>query len=79
MNTHAPSDGSSFIEQGNTKVICIVDGPTEPSNRGNSSVSKATVQVNLNIAAFSTIDRKKRLRSDRYVGTHCCFHDKDEH
>ncbi|ODQ80562.1 hypothetical protein BABINDRAFT_160826 [Babjeviella inositovora NRRL Y-12698] len=65
-NTHpSSSDGSSYVEQGNSKVICLVNGPMEPENRSQLSTQKATLEVNLNIASFSTTERKKRLKSEK--------------
>jgi len=65
-NTHPnSSDGSSYVEQGNTKVVCIVNGPMEPPSKSQSSSVKATLTINLNVAPFSTIDRKKRAKTER--------------
>ncbi|EEQ40891.1 putative exosome complex component [Clavispora lusitaniae] len=66
INTHANSaDGSSYIEQGNTKVMCMVHGPKEPSLRSQSNQNRATIEINLNVASFSTLERKKRNRTEK--------------
>lgn len=66
INTHPnSSDGSSFVEQGNTKVICMVQGPMEPQLRLQSDPNHATIEVTLSIANFSTTERKKRLKNEK--------------
>ena len=84
ISTQAASaaDGSSFLEMGNTKVICTVTGPAEGGRRGGGGggvavgvgvgagvigggvggeeKEKATVQVEIGIAGFSGVERKKR-------------------
>ncbi|KAI3402729.2 GPI14 [Candida oxycetoniae] len=66
INTHPnSSDGSSYVEQGNTKVICTVTGPVEPASRAQMNQEKANVEVNLTIANFSTFERKKRSKSEK--------------
>ncbi|KAI5955094.1 GPI14 [Candida jiufengensis] len=66
INTHPnSSDGSSYIEQGNTKVICTVQGPQEPTTRSQRNEDRATIEVNLTIANFATFERKKRSKSER--------------
>lgn len=68
INTHPNScDGSSYVEQGNSKVICMIDGPTEPTNRSQSSTTKAVLNINLNVTPFSGYDRKKRLKGERRI------------
>lgn len=59
------SDGSSYVEQGNTKVIAMVHGPMEPTLRSQANNNEATVEVNLNIASFSTFQRKKRSKNEK--------------
>ncbi|KAG7666355.1 SKI6 [[Candida] subhashii] len=68
INTHPnSSDGSSFVEQGNTKVMCMVQGPKEPLLRSQANNEQSTIEVNLNIASFSTFERKKRTSSEKRV------------
>lgn len=65
----AAADGSSYLEMGNTKVICTVAGPVEGRRAGggggSGGDSTATVQVEISIAGFSGVDRKKRAKGDK--------------
>lgn len=66
LNTHPNSlDGSAYVEQGNTKVMAMVHGPKEPPLRSQQDQSKAVIEVGLNVANFSTIDRKKRGKTEK--------------
>lgn len=68
INTHPDSsDGSSYVEQGNTKVVCLVSGPMEPASKAQLSTTKATLTINLNVTPFSTIDRKKRSKNEKRI------------
>ena len=81
ISTQAAADGSSYLEMGNTKVICIISGPAEVRNtgggrdRGPSERDNAMVQVDVNVAGFSAIDRKRRGRGDKYVTESWSFKD----
>lgn len=71
MSTQAAADGSSYFEMGNTKIICTVAGPQEQKGAGGrSQQDKARIEVEVNFAGFSGMDRKKRARSDKYVMVH---------
>jgi exosome complex component RRP41 len=68
ISTQAAADGSSYLEIGNTKVICTVSGPSEGRRAGaggGTSGSEASIQVDISIAGFSGIDRKRRARGDK--------------
>jgi exosome complex component RRP41 len=66
MSTQAAADGSSYFEMGNTKVMCTVHGPRQQTKGGGSGQSKeATIEVEIGIAGFSGMDRKKRSRMDK--------------
>jgi exosome complex component RRP41 len=67
ISTQAAADGSSYLEMGNTKVICTVSGPTEPTTAGGSRSGgdNAEVRVEISIAGFSGVERKKRARNDK--------------
>ncbi|KAE8444169.1 hypothetical protein EG329_000857 [Mollisiaceae sp. DMI_Dod_QoI] len=68
MRTQAAADGSSYLEMGNTKIICTVTGPAESKGaRQGGSSEKADIQVSISIAGFSGVDRKKRTRNDKRV------------
>ncbi|ETS84592.1 hypothetical protein PFICI_02617 [Pestalotiopsis fici W106-1] len=75
IRTQAAADGSSYLEMGNTKVMCIVTGPSESARRAAQSSSASTasgpgpnsaeVAVSVVVGGFSTVDRKKRSRTDK--------------
>lgn len=72
IRTQDAADGSSYLEMGHTKVMCVVSGPSEQQQsqrRGgqanNASRDGATVNVNIIVAGFSSVDRKKRGRNDK--------------
>ena len=72
ISTQAAADGSSYLEMGNTKVICTVTGPAEARRTAASAGSQdsnATVQVEIGIAGFSGVERKRRGRGDKSVIT----------
>jgi exosome complex component RRP41 len=77
IRTQAAADGSSYLEMGHTKVMCVVTGPSEPGPRrggaagggggggGGGQVKEAEVVVSIVIAGFSSVDRKRRARGDK--------------
>ena len=78
IRTQAAADGSSYLEMGHTKVMCIVTGPIEPSQQrrggggtvasagsGASQTKTAEVVVNIVVAGFSSVDRRRRGRNDK--------------
>jgi hypothetical protein len=67
ISTQPAADGSSYLEMGNTKVICTVTGPLEAKSTGGnrSGGDRADVQVSISIAGFSGVDRKRRGRGDK--------------
>src|SRR3954464_12634286 len=74
IRTQAAADGSSYLEMGNTKVMCVVTGPSEPGPRrgtvgsgggGGGAGTVAEVGVNIVVAGFSSVDRKRRARGDK--------------
>ncbi|SCU91433.1 LADA_0F09934g1_1 [Lachancea dasiensis] len=69
INTHtSASDGSSYLEQGNNKIITLVNGPQEPKLRSQMSIQKATISVAINITRFSKMERSKTShRNERRV------------
>ncbi|KAG0635195.1 ribosomal protein S5 domain 2-type protein [Tuber brumale] len=67
MATTTAADGSSYVEHGNTKVICSVNGPIEPRTANARNSERATVTVDVCFAAFSGTDRKKRGKGDKRV------------
>ncbi|RYP80435.1 hypothetical protein DL769_002462 [Monosporascus sp. CRB-8-3] len=81
IRTQAAADGSSYLEMGNTKVMCVVSGPSEDgggrrkgggaagasasTGAAGSAANGADVAVSIVVAGFSSVDRKKRARSDK--------------
>ncbi|KAI4142306.1 MAG: hypothetical protein L6R39_004985 [Caloplaca ligustica] len=66
ISIQAAADGSSYLEMGNTKVICTITGPSEGRRTGGGGGDdNATVQVEIGIAGFSGVDRKRRGRGDK--------------
>ncbi|EKD18060.1 uncharacterized protein L3040_007760 [Drepanopeziza brunnea f. sp. 'multigermtubi'] len=62
MRTQAAADGSSYLEMGNTKVICTVAGPSEGkagTGQMGGARDRATVDVTISVAGFSGVDRKR--------------------
>ncbi|KAF8477064.1 ribosomal protein S5 domain 2-type protein [Kalaharituber pfeilii] len=72
MSTQSAVDGSSYLEQGNTKIICTVIGPAERGSGGGGgggpkTDSEANIVFEVNYAAFSGVERKRRGRGDKRV------------
>lgn len=69
ITTQAAADGSSYLEMGNTKVICTVTGPAEAKSAAGTRAGgdKADVRVEISIAGFSGVDRKRRAKNDKFV------------
>ncbi|ERS95104.1 hypothetical protein HMPREF1624_08595 [Sporothrix schenckii ATCC 58251] len=77
VRTQAAADGSSFWEMGNTKVMCVLTGPSEPGPKragtvtagggttGAGNETAAEVVVNIVVAGFSSVDRRRRGRTDK--------------
>jgi exosome complex component RRP41 len=69
ISTNPASSGSSYLSMGNTSIMCTVHGPHETSGAG--SATEAVVDVDVNIAGFAGVDRKRRAGgSDKYVSPH---------
>lgn len=71
-NTHPhSSDGSSYIAQGNTKILCLVRGPsdtlmTSTSNNLNASSNiEPTISVSIIQPPYAKTERKAVSRTDR--------------
>jgi exosome complex component RRP41 len=76
VSTQIAADGSSYLEMGQTKVICTVIGPSETrrgasglagASAGTATGNQAAISVEVGIAGFASTDRKKRARGDRLV------------
>lgn len=71
ISTNPASSGSSYLSMGNTAIMCSVHGPAE-GRRGEASGAAgsagAIVEVDVNIAGFASVDRKRKAGgSDRYI------------
>ncbi|KAJ5773459.1 Exosome complex component ski6 [Penicillium paradoxum] len=69
ISTNPASSGSSYLSMGNTSIMCSVHGPAE-GRRGDGSGAAgsghAVVEVDVNVAGFAGVDRKRRAGgSDR--------------
>ncbi|KAI0097927.1 ribosomal protein S5 domain 2-like protein [Nemania sp. FL0031] len=73
IRTQAAADGSSYLEMGNTKVMCVITGPSEDKRRGlvasastaAGGSNAADISVSIVVGGFSSVDRKKRGRGDK--------------
>jgi len=67
ISTQSASDGSSYFEMGNTKILCTVVGPQQQRKGGISGgqQSKAAIETTISVAGFSGIDRKRRGKGDK--------------
>ncbi|KAI9724246.1 MAG: Exosome non-catalytic core component [Chrysothrix sp. TS-e1954] len=68
ISTQPAADGSSYLEMGNTKVLCTVSGPEERRGAGGGNQvggDRAQVVVEINIAGFSGVDRRRKGRGDK--------------
>jgi exosome complex component RRP41 len=59
------ADGSSYFEQGNTKVLATVFGPHEVTVKSKALHDRAIVNCEYSMAPFSTGERKKKSKGDR--------------
>ncbi|KAL2211478.1 ribosomal protein S5 domain 2-like protein [Sarocladium strictum] len=74
IRTQEAADGSSYLEMGHTKVMCVVTGPSEQNQQpkrgagsGNAPRDTASVNVNIIVAGFSSVDRKRSGRNDKRI------------
>lgn len=66
ISTQAAADGSSYLEMGNTKVICTINGPVEGRRGGGGAQNeKAKIEVEINLAGFSGVERKRHGKGDK--------------
>ncbi|KAH9838901.1 ribosomal protein S5 domain 2-like protein [Teratosphaeria destructans] len=68
ISTQSSADGSSVFSMGNTTVLCTVSGPQEVRRVGaRDQANVAKIDVEINLAAFSQTDRKRRSKSDKRI------------
>ncbi|RAQ74009.1 hypothetical protein AFCA_005630 [Aspergillus flavus] len=64
ISTNPASSGSSYLAMGNTTIMCSVHGPAEgrrgDTTGGAAGSSGAVVEVDVNVAGFAGVDRKRR-------------------
>ncbi|KAJ5601424.1 exosome complex endonuclease 1 [Penicillium lagena] len=63
ISTNPASSGSSYLSMGNTAIMCSVHGPAEGrrgEGSGQAGSAGAIVDVEVNIAGFASVDRKRR-------------------
>uniref|UniRef100_A0A0R3QB38 Zf-Tim10_DDP domain-containing protein n=1 Tax=Brugia timori TaxID=42155 RepID=A0A0R3QB38_9BILA len=65
LGVYSQADGSAYLEQGNTKVLCAVYGPYEPKQRSRLLEDRCIINCQYSMATFSTNERKERPRGDR--------------
>ena len=65
MGVLREADGSAYFELGNTKVVAAVYGPREV-RRGRAVHDRAVVNCEFSMATFSTGERRKRSKGDKY-------------
>jgi len=66
LGVFGQSDGSAYLEQGNTKVLATVYGPHEVrGSRGKILHDRVLINCEYSMATFSTAERKRRPRGDR--------------
>lgn len=59
------ADGSAILSHGLTQVLVSVFGPREAKMRSQTIHDRANINVEVNVAAFSTSERRKRSRGDK--------------
>ncbi|KAF2006300.1 ribosomal protein S5 domain 2-like protein [Amniculicola lignicola CBS 123094] len=67
ISTQAAADGSSYLEMGNTKVLCTITGPFEGRQTGQKGGkdNEAKVEVEIGVAGFSGVERRRRKTDKR--------------
>jgi exosome complex component RRP41 len=69
INTHPhAADGSAYISQGNTKVLCLVRGPSDnlPANSNASlSANEPIISVSIIQPPYAKMERKSISKNDR--------------
>ena len=61
------ADASVTFQHGLTQVLVSVLGPHEAKMRSQTIHDRAVINVEVSVAAFSTGERQKRSRGDKYV------------
>lgn len=61
------ADGSALIHQGLTQVLVSVFGPREGKQRSQAIHNRASINVDVSIASFSSGEWRKRSKADKLV------------
>ncbi|CAD6194697.1 unnamed protein product [Caenorhabditis auriculariae] len=64
LGLNKSAEGSSYIEHGNTKVLCAVYGPYE-GKASRRVEDRCVINCQYSMTTFSGLERKKRPRGDR--------------
>lgn len=64
LDTIYGADGSAFLEQGNTKVLCVVHGPFE-GKRSRQLDDRCAINCIFSMTRFTGVERRQRNRADR--------------
>ncbi|KAG5651932.1 hypothetical protein H0H81_006914 [Sphagnurus paluster] len=67
LSPQGTADGAAVVAHGLTQVMVSVFGPREAKMRSQTIHDRANINVELNIAAFSTGERRKRSRGDKRI------------
>ncbi|KAF1935323.1 NAD(P)-binding protein [Clathrospora elynae] len=75
ISTQAAADGSSYLEMGNTKILVSVTGPAEGKQSGprGGADKQAKIDVEINFAGFSGVERRKRKSDKRTTEMEHCL------
>lgn len=67
LSQQGQADGSAVIAHGLTQVLVSVFGPREAKMRSQTIHDRANINVEVNVAAFSTGERRRRTRGDKRI------------
>ena len=65
VGADSSSDGSAYLEMGNTKVLVTVSGPHEADNFSKSKHDRAIISCDVSMAAYASAERKSRGPRDK--------------
>jgi len=65
LGQQGEADGSAVISHGLTEVMVSVFGPREGKSRSEAIHNRAHLHVEVNVAAFSTGERRRAGRGDK--------------
>ncbi|RDB31045.1 Exosome complex component ski6 [Hypsizygus marmoreus] len=67
LSQQGSADGSAVVTHGLTQVLVSVFGPREAKMRSQTIHDRANINVEVNVAAFSTGERRRRTRGDKRI------------